>query len=37
MDTHLLAGILVFSLLIGAPLVIALMIWILALFGFRGG
>lgn len=36
MDTHLLAGIIVFSLLIGAPLVITVMIYILTLFGFRG-
>ena len=36
MDTHLLAGVLIFSLLIGAPLVIAVMIWILSLFGFCG-
>lgn len=36
MDTHLLIAALVFSALVGAPLVIAVTIWLLALFGFRG-
>lgn len=36
MDAHLLIGAFVFSVLIGAPLVIAVAIWLLALFGFRG-
>lgn len=36
MDMHLLVGAIVFSVLIGAPLAISMIIWLLALFGFRG-